>query len=89
MDSVADSLLNASVFEIVLEILADDSDHLYRFVGFDHRDFQSSAPLDAMTLIPCSLCSRPVATSRFAAHLERCMGIGGRRRTRPTRSTIV
>ena len=38
----------------------------------------SKASLDTRLIARCPVCAHPVAGSRFAAHLERCLSGGGR-----------
>ena len=47
---------------------------------------QSSSSTSTATLeVSCQICGRSISTTRFAPHLEKCMGLGGRNARASTR----
>ena len=55
--------------------------HFKREPGLDIYG-KSSTQLANVPQIPCSRCMRSVTATRFASHLEKCMGMGGRASSR-------
>jgi ribonuclease P/MRP protein subunit POP1 len=50
---------------------------------------KASTKKDKGPMIKCGSCDRNVAANRFAAHLEKCMGIAGRKSSRAAMAKIV
>ncbi|KAL0224425.1 hypothetical protein P9112_003815 [Eukaryota sp. TZLM1-RC] len=78
---LADTLLDAVIFEISLESLfPDENNPPFQYVGLSGTDMHavslSCFQPCSFTRVQCDVCGRSVAASRFAVHLERCMGKG-------------
>lgn len=84
LDDIIEDAILGIVFEVHMEkktrlheiILGEPDDDKYKIIDAPNLDIFGQAPGKKNYECICPSCNRSLAASRFAPHLEKCMGMG-------------
>mmetsp|Transcript_3087 Transcript_3087/g.4602 ORF Transcript_3087/g.4602 Transcript_3087/m.4602 type:complete len:111 (-) Transcript_3087:175-507(-) len=85
IDPRIDTIFSALVEELCLDICFE-AHHRHYFLRHvkarSKNDIFGNYPKNSIQHFNCINCQRPVSSTKFAPHLEKCLGRGGRNRSK-------